>query len=158
MYFYLEPSFYWLLYSRGTLDLFSREYWYLFSINKEKLLYMSREECKRTHHNLSQHRLQHFNVTWVQQQFDSEYCTIEQVIKLWFNESLTLKQILQIQSPLHYQTNILMDSGRAGDSKEHIIKKSLMFGFKICVCFFTYHISLNLRCLYFPILTYLKLG
>lgn len=37
-----------------------------------------------THLNLPQHMLQRLNVTWVQQQFDFEYCTIQQVIKLWF--------------------------------------------------------------------------
>lgn len=40
-----------------------------------------------------------------------------------------------IQSPLYYQTKT---SGRVDDPKEHIIKKSLIFGFKIFIFYLPY--------------------
>lgn len=68
---------------------------------------MAKEEWKMTHFNLSQYMLQHSNVTWVQQQFDFECCTIQQVIKLWFEQIFYFETDLTdtINLPLSKYTN-----------------------------------------------------
>lgn len=109
---------------RGALDLSSEEGWHLFRFNREELMDMAKEEWKMIHFNLSQLVLQHMNVTWVEQQFDFECCTIQQVIKL-LSRSFTLKQIRQIQSAYFIQINILMTSSWADDPKEQINQDSL---------------------------------